>query len=298
MSVAEIVADLASTDHGPDSRGGWARLRRAPTFIVAAVLVTVMVVLAVIPAPVARLFGNGDPRACDLGRSGLGPTSGYPFGFDMQGCDLYANVVHGARASISVGLLVTLSSFAVALLLGTLAGFFGGAVDGVLSRLIDVFMGFPFLLGALVVLIAFPSGSIWSVSLTLTLFGWPTLTRLMRSSVLSVRELDYVTASRALGATNLRIMFRHVVPNAVGPVIVLAALTVGTVIVAESSLTYLGVGLHSPTISWGLQLSLAQNDFQSHPHLLLFPSAFLSITVLSFILLGDSLREALDPRAR
>lgn len=300
MSVADVVTDPATTGNAGSRapRGGWSRLRRSPTFLAAAMLVALMVLLAALPGPFAGLFGNGDPRACDLSRSGLAPRAGHPFGFDMQGCDLYANVIHGARASVSVGLLVTAASLAVAVLLGTVSGFYGGVVDAVLSRLVDVFMGFPFLLGALVVLIAFPSGSIWSVSLTLTLFGWPTLTRLMRSTVLSVRELDYVTAGRALGATDLRLMLRHVVPNAIGPVIVLAALTVGTVIVAESSLTYLGVGLHSPSISWGLQLSQAQNDFRSHPHLLLFPSAFLSVTVLSFLLLGDSLREILDPRAR
>jgi ABC-type dipeptide/oligopeptide/nickel transport system permease subunit len=299
MPAAEFHTHPDVSEPGlPSSRGAWARLRRSPSFLVAAALVLAMLLLAALPQVFAGLFGNGDPRACDLAVSGLGPQTGHPFGFDMQGCDLFANVIHGARTSISVGLLVTLASLAIALLVGTLAGFYGGAVDGVLSRLIDVFMGFPFLLGALVVLIAFPSGSIWSVSLTLTLFGWPILTRLMRSTVLSVRELDYVTAARAIGATNLRLMLRHVIPNAVGPVVVLAALTVGTVIVAESSLTYLGVGLHSPAISWGLQLSTAQNDFQTHPHLLLFPSAFLSATVLSFILLGDSLREAFDPRSR
>lgn len=302
MSAGEVLTPSSDPADGememsPDA-GGWGRLRRSPTFLLAASLVTVMMAVALLPDLFAGLFGNGDPRRCDLALSGMGATPGHPFGFDMQGCDLYANVIHGARASISVGVLVTVASSAVAIVLGTLAGFYGRWLDGILSRLIDVFMGFPFMLGALVVLIAFPSGSIWSVSLTLTLFGWPTLTRLMRSTVLSVRELDYVTAGRALGATDLRLMVRHVIPNAVSPLIVLAALTVGTVIVAESALTYLGVGLHAPAISWGLQLSLAQNDFQSHPHLLVYPSLFLSVTVLSFILLGDSLREALDPRSR
>ncbi|WP_026874998.1 ABC transporter permease [Jiangella gansuensis] len=276
----------------------WADLRRRPLFIVSALCVVLLILMAAFPQLFAGWFGNGDPRVCDLARSTDGPSAGHPFGFDKQGCDVYANVVHGARASISVGILVTSLTLVLALVLGSLAGFFGRVVDAVVSRFADVFFGFPFLLGALVVLTSFDARSIWVVALVLAMFRWPSMTRVMRSSVMSVRDMDYVRASVGLGATKLRLLRRHVLPNAITPIMVLVTLDIGTVIVVESTLTFLGVGLQSPAISWGLQLSNASTDFASAPHLLIFPSIFLSLTVLSFIVLGDMIRDALDPRQR
>jgi oligopeptide transport system permease protein len=273
----------------------WRQLRRNPIFWFAGTVVAAMVLMAIAPGAFAGWFGHGDPRVCDLSSSGGVPTAGHPFGFDKQGCDVYANVVYGARASISVGVLVTLGSLVLAVVLGSLAGFYGRLVDVVVSRLTDVFFGFPFILGALVVLTSFQTRNVWTVSLVLAMFGWPTLTRLMRSTVLATKDLEYVTAARALGASDARVVLRHILPNAIAPVIVIGTLSVGGVIVAEAALTFLGIGLQSPAISWGLQLSTAQNDFQAYPHLLIFPSVFLSVTVLAFILLGDVLRDALDP---
>lgn len=276
----------------------WRDLRRNPIFIVVSVLVLLMLLLAAFPGLFAGWFGHGDPRVCDLSLSAHAATSGHPFGFDKQGCDLYANVIYGARASISVGVLVTAISLLIALVLGSLSGFYGRIVDAVISRITDIFFGFPFILGALVVLTSFNTRNIWTVSLVLALFGWPTMTRLMRSTVLSVKQMDYVTAARGLGASDWRIIRKHILPNAIAPVIVIATISIGSIIVAEASLTFLGIGLQAPAISWGLQLSTAQNDFQQHPHLLLYPSLFLSVTVLSFIVLGDIVRDVLDPRLR
>lgn len=280
-------------------RSNW--LMRLPvtsriSLIASLIMIFSFFMIAIIPGPFAGLFGSGDPRFCDLSRAGMSSVSGHPFGFDMQGCDLFSNVIYGARASITVGVLVTFLSLVVAVILGALAGFYGGLVDTIISRTTDIFMGFPFLLGALVVLIVIPSGSIWTVSLTLALFSWPMLTRVMRASVITQRGLDYVLAARALGAGPVRMMLRHLIPNAIRPVIVLATLMVGTVIVAESSLTYLGLGLQSPAISWGAQLSNAQNDFGRFPHLLIFPGTFLVVAVLSFVMLGESIRRIVDPK--
>jgi oligopeptide transport system permease protein len=280
------------------ARDAWIDLRRNPVFLAAGSVVVLTLVMAAVPDLFAGWFGHGDPRACDLARSGDGSQSGHPFGFDKQGCDVYANVIHGARASISIGLLVTAISLLVAIVLGSLSGFYGRVIDATVSRLADVFFGFPFILGALVILTSVQTRSILTVSLVLALFIWPTLTRLMRSMVLSIKEMDYVTAARGLGATDWRLLRRHIVPNAVAPVMVISTINVGTVIVAEASLTFLGIGLDSPSISWGLQLSDAQADFEAAPHLLLFPSLFLSVTVLSFVLLGDVIRDAFDPRLR
>ncbi|TDD64656.1 ABC transporter permease [Jiangella aurantiaca] len=276
----------------------WRELRRRPLFIVASLLVILLVVVAIAPQLFSGWFGNGDPRVCDLSRSIEGPASGHPFGFDKQGCDVYANVVYGARASISVGVLVTALTLVLSLVLGSLAGFFGRAVDAVVSRFADVFFGFPFLLGALVVLTAFEARSIWVVALVLAVFRWPSMTRVMRSSVIQVRDMDYVRASVGLGGSKFWLLRRHVLPNAMTPIMVMVTLDIGTVIVVESTLTFLGVGLQAPAISWGLQLSNASTDFAAAPHLLIFPSLFLSLTVLSFIVLGDLIRDALDPRLR
>lgn len=280
------------------ARDAWHDLRRSPVFLLSGLVVVVVVVMAVAPGWFAGWFGHGDPQACDLNLSGRPPSSGHPFGFDTQGCDGYANVVYGARASISVGVLVTLCCLVLAVVLGSLSGFYGRVVDTVISRVTDVFLGFPFLLGALVLLTSLSTRDVWSVSLVLAVFAWPLVTRLMRANVLSVKQMDYVTAARGLGATDWRIIRRHILPNAIAPVVVISTLNIGGYIAAEATLTFLGIGLQFPAISWGLQLSKAQEQFQAFPHLLVFPSIFLSVTILSFILVGDVVRDAFDPRLR
>ena len=303
FALSNIVA--AAEEAGPNwdveaqaslSRTARARLLRRPTFVLASFIVLLMVLIAIVPQAFAGWFGHGDPRRCDLGSSALGPSSGHPFGFDKQGCDVYANVIYGTRDSISIGLLASGFSLLLAVVLGALSAYYLGIVDAVISRISDVFFGFPFILGALVLLTAFRSHNVWTVSLALALFSWPTLTRIMRASLLSVKGLDYVLAARSLGASDWRLIKRHLLPNAIAPVIVISALGIGGVIAAEATLTFLGVGLQQPAISWGLQLSNAQSDFQVHPHLLAFPAVFLSLAVFSFIVLGDALEDVLDPR--
>ena len=275
----------------------WSRLSRRPLFWLAFSIAAVLVLVAIAPGAFAGWFGHGDPLACNLADSARGPGNGHPFGFDIQGCDVYANVVYGARDSISIGLLVTALSLLVAVPLGCLAGYYGRLIDALLSRVADIFFGFPFLLGAVVILSTFRLRDVASVSVTLALFVWPVLARLMRASVLQVKQLDYVAAARSLGASDARIIRHHILPNAIAPVIVISTITVGSVIAAEAALTFLGVGLQYPAISWGLQLAQAQTNFQQHPHLLIFPGLFLSATVFSFILLGETLQNALDGRA-
>ncbi|AXI80497.1 ABC transporter permease [Peterkaempfera bronchialis] len=278
-------------------RGGdaWYELRRRPLFWCSAVILLLAGVMAADPSLFARL---GPHDQCDLLRSKHGPAGGHPFGWDVQGCDYWSQVVHGARPSLLVGTAVTVFALGVSVLLGTLAGYFGGAVDAVVSRLTDIFFGLPFVLGATVILVAFPGHGIWAITLVLVALGWTTMTRIMRSQVIAVRESDHVLAARALGAGHLRVMTRHVLPNAFAPVFVVAMLNVGNVIAGEATLDYLGVGLQYPTVSWGLQLNMAQDFYADHPHLLVFPALFLSVTVLSFLLLGDAVRDALDPRLR
>jgi ABC-type dipeptide/oligopeptide/nickel transport system permease subunit len=266
------------------------------SFWIPAGVLAILCVIALFPSLFAGLFGNGDPRVCDLGSSGKPPTDGHPFGFDLQGCDVYANVIFGTQASISIGVLTTVLAVLIAVVVGTLAGLYGGALDWVLSRVTDIFLGFPFILGAVVVLNTIGDRSVVSVSLVLAMLGWGTMARIVRGSVRSVRSADFVLAARTMGLGTWRVVTKYVLPNSLAPLFVVATITVGATIVAESTLTFLGIGLKAPSISWGLQLARAASQFQNSPHLLVFPAAFLAVTVLSIITLGDSLRAALDPR--
>ncbi|MCV2395325.1 ABC transporter permease [Actinotalea sp. M2MS4P-6] len=279
-------------------RGVWRTLRRRVLFWACAATLVVLVAVALVPSWFAGWFGQPDPRACDLAASAQPPSAEHVFGTDLQGCDVYANVIFGTRNSLAVGLLATALAFVVALVLGTLAGYHGGWADRLVSRLTDVFLGFPFLLGAVVVLTSIGTRSAVSVALVLALFSWPTMARLMRSSVRSVRVAEHVEAARAMGLRTGRILLHYVLPNAIGPVVAVATIMVGSVIVAESTLTFLGLGLRAPSISWGLQLASAQSHFQTAPHMLVFPSIFLTVTVLAMITLGDVLRDTLDPQSR
>lgn len=277
------------------TREAWRDLRRNPLFIVAAAVVTLMLIVAALP----QLFATEPGGAtCPLGESKMPPRSGHIFGSDLQGCDVYAKVVWGARPSITIGIVVTVVTLFIGILLGSVAGFYGGWVDTLLSRFTDVMFGFPFIVGAIVILTAFPQRNVWTVVLVLSILGWAQLVRIMRSSVFATKSMDYVQAARALGATNSRIIIRHILPNAVTPVLVLATIGVGAIIGSEATLTFLGVGLQAPANSWGLSISQAQNLFLQAPHMLLFPAIFLSMTVLAFIVLGDAVRDAFDPKLR
>ncbi len=217
----------------------WRQLRRNPLFLGPAVVIAVFAVMAVVPG----LFTRADPRACDLSHSLLRPSARHWFGYDLQGCDYYAKVIHGARVSMTIGIATVAGTALVAVVLGTLAGFYGGIVDTLIARVTDVWFALPTFLGAIVVLSVLGGNGLPQLTLVLVVFGWPTMTRLMRSAVLVVRDMEYVTAARALGAGDVRLMVRHVLPNAVTPVIVYGAIRVGIVIAAEATLSFLGLGL-------------------------------------------------------
>ena len=274
----------------------WRQLRRNPIFLVAAVLLLVLAVMAVFPG----LFTNADPRSCDLANSRGEPgTNGAWFGYDLQGCDYYANVIYGARVSMTIGVFVVGGALVIGVVLGALAGFYGGWFDSLMSRITDIFFGLPLILGAIILLNAFTGErGTFQVGLALIAFGWMTILRLLRSSVISVKSTDYVLAARALGANDWRIITTHILPNAIAPVLVYATIAIGGIIAAEATLSFLGIGLQLPAISWGLQIEGAREFVRTSPYLLLIPSAFLSATVLCFIMLGDALRDALDPKLR
>ncbi|CAM5460471.1 MULTISPECIES: ABC transporter permease [Streptomyces] len=272
----------------------WHDLRRNPVFLVSGLLIVFFVLIAVWPS----LLTGTDPLDCDITLSQEGSRSGHPFGFDTQGCDVFARTVYGARASVTVGVCATAGAALLGGVLGGLAGFFGGWWDALLSRIADMFFAIPMLLGGLVFLSVVPSGSVWPVVGFIVLLGWPQLARIARGSVLTVKQADFVQAARALGAGNTRLLLRHLAPNAVAPVIVVATIALGTYIALEATLSYLGVGLKPPTVSWGIDISEASKQIRNAPHMLLWPAGALSLTVLAFIMLGDAVRDALDPKLR
>ncbi len=300
--------EMPSQDKGPAkdkarSLGSDAiqELRRDPVFIIASVLILFLIVMALFPG----LFTDIDPRDGNLSLSRDPPRAAAWFGNDIQGRDVYARTIYGARASILVGILATLFVTLLGGAAGVLAGYFGRFVDSILSRIADIFFAIPLLLGAIIFLVSFPNdggtsaiAAILKVTIALAVLGWPQVARIMRSSAIQVKEADYVRAARALGAGHTRIIRSHILPNGLAPVIVVATISLGIYIVAEATLSFLGIGLPPQVISWGGAISDAQNYIRQSPHMLLFPSAFLSVTVLAFIMLGEAVRSALDPKLR
>jgi oligopeptide transport system permease protein len=276
----------------------WETLRSSWVFWGSLLLITVLVLVSIFPG----VFAHADPAACDAARARLKPSSGAWFGYDVQGCDVYARTIYGARASIVVGIIATLAVMLIGAGVGIYAGFFGGIVDSVLSRITDVFFGIPILLGSIIILISIPAPegqffSILKVAMALAILGWTSTARVARSSVIQVKQADFVAASRALGASRTWMIRKHILPNVIAPVIVIATISLGSFIGAEATLSFLGIGLQPPVVSWGIAISDAAPYVRSTPHMLFFPAAFLSLTVLAFISLGDVVREALDPKA-
>jgi oligopeptide transport system permease protein len=277
----------------------WEKLRSSWVFWGSLVLIALFVVMAIAPG----LFTHTDPNFCEAVRARGGPSSKAWFGYDVQGCDVYARTIYGARASIMVGVISTLMALVLGAGIGVYAGFYGGIVDTILSRITDVFIGIPVLLGSIIVLTSLPAPpnslllNTLKVSLAIAILGWTATARIARSAVIQVKQADFVAASRALGASRSWMIRKHILPNASAPIIVITTLSLGGYIGAEASLSFLGIGLQPPVISWGIAIDDASAYLRTTPHMLLFPAAFLSLTVLAFIALGDVVREALDPKA-
>ncbi|HEX3199510.1 MAG TPA: ABC transporter permease [Propionibacteriaceae bacterium] len=304
-SGPEQILSEQALETGARSLGAnaWRDVRRRPMFWISLALIVLFLVMAIFP----QLFTGKDPTYADLSKARQKPSSDAWFGYDSQGYDVYARTVYGARASVSVGILATAFSLIFGSLVGVIAGYRGGWLDSVIGRIAEIFLAIPLLLGGILFLYTFPNEvdtpfaiAVGKVALVIALLAWPTITRIMRSSVLQVKPNDYVQAARALGASPIRVIRSHIVPNSLASVIVVSTINLGVFIAIEASLSFLGVGLQPPVISWGNMISDASGIglIRLAPHMLLFPSLFLSLTVLSFIMLGDVVRDALDPRLR
>ena len=257
----------------------------------------VVIVVMVVAAVAAPLIARHDPTDVDLINQLQGPSASHWMGTDVQGRDVWARLVYGARISLSVGLVSQGIALGLGLLLGLVAGYYGKWVDEAVMRLADVTLAFPTLL-LLIALVAALQPSLTVVFLTIGLVGWAGMARLVRGQVLVVRELEYVQAMRALGARNGRIIARHVLPAVIAPVLIAATLGVAAAIMAEAALSFLGLGVQPPTPSWGAMIADGRDlsQLRGAPWTSLFPGLAIGMTVLGFNLLGDALRDALDPR--
>jgi peptide/nickel transport system permease protein len=258
---------------------------------------TFIVAIAVLAAVVGPLVAPFDPADQELAMRLAGPTGTHWFGLDELGRDIFARVLAGARISLLVGLVVVGVSSTIGIALGSIAGYFGGRIDEAISRVIDILLAFPGLLLA-IALVAVLGPSFTNVILALSVIGWVGYARLVRGQVLRARELDFVEAAKALGASTARILTKHVIPTTLPAVSVQATLGMGGAILSEAALSFLGLGVQPPTPSWGTMLNYGRGHLLDAPHLTIFPGLAIATLVLGFNFLGDGLRDALDPAAQ
>jgi peptide/nickel transport system permease protein len=278
----------------------WRRLRKNK-LAMAGLIWIVFVILVAVSAGlwVPRYFG--DPITIDTvtahDRALASPSRAHPFGTDNLGRDILSRTIYGARASLLVGVVAVLITLVIGLVLGAIAGYYGGWWDSLIMRLADVFLSFPYILFAITLMAIFGRG-LYPIFLAVGIIAWPSIARVFRSSILSVKENEYVDAARAMGASTPRIVFKHIMPNAIAPIIVYATMSIGGAILAEAALSFLGMGVQSPNPSWGNLLSEDRGFMFTAPWLMLFPGFACVTTVLGFVLLGDGLRDALDVKLK
>jgi peptide/nickel transport system permease protein len=305
VDTAETT-QLAERALRPRLQRVWLRsLLRSPVGLIG-LLTTVLMVFIAVAAPVLAPYPPTEMHLQDRFRPpawSAGGDSRYLLGTDQLGRDLLSRMMYGARISLLLGVLGVVVSIVVGVALGLVSGYMGGRVDALISRMLDTFMAIPFIILAMAVLAVIgPRGSnlagIISLIAVLGLTGWVTFTRVVRGEVLTIKFREYVEAARCIGQTNTKILLRHVLPNVTASIIVMATLQVGTVIIAESSLSFLGLGVQHPTVTWGSMLSEGRNHLATSWWLATFPGVAITVTVLGVILLGDWLRDVLDPRLK
>lgn len=284
-------ADQSLLEAGPGrslAQDAWRRFRRNKLALFGLVLVVFLVIVALVGPFVVQ-----DPTKFSKTVFKEPPTNQHLFGVDHRGADVLANVVHGIRLSLFIGIMATVLETVIGILIGAVAGWLGGFFDTVSMRLVDVMLGIPYIILAYAFITVLGRG-VLAVILTLALTAWLQTARTVRAGFLQAKELEYVEAARALGVGQWRIMWRHILPNVFQPVIVLVAVGVGSAILAEAALSFLGVGIQPPEPSLGRMIADSQSHFATAPYLLIFPGLAIIITVLGFLLVGDGLRDALD----
>jgi len=269
------------------------RLSRNPLAMAGAAVILFFFVFALFPS----LVSSHDPNRIDILKILTPPSEAHPLGTDDLGRDVLARMAHGARISLSVGFVAESIAIGIGLVIGLLAGYYGGKVDSVLMRFVDIMLCFPTFFLILAV-IAFIGPSIWNIMFIIGVTGWMGVARLVRAETLSLKERDFVAAARAQGAGTGRIMFRHILPNTLAPILVAATLGVAGAILVESGLSFLGIGVQPPTPSWGNILTAGKDNIEFAWWLSLFPGLAIFLTVLGYNLLGEGIRDAVDPRLK
>lgn len=276
----------------------WRRLRKNRLAIVGLGIIGILVLTAVFAPLIATYEPDGQNiQLASYCKGPCGPSLKHWFGTDQLGQDIFSRVVYGARVSVIIGVVAVGIALTIGLTLGSLAGYFGGSIDGLVMRIADVFFAFPYVLAAIVLIIAIGQG-VHSIFIAIGVFAWATVARLLRSSILSAKETEYVEAARALGASHVRIITRHILPNSLAPVIVYSTITIGTAILTEAALSFLGIGVRPPTPAWGYMVNEGKQFLTTRPYMIVFPGLAIVFTVLGFIFLGDGLRDSMDPRLR
>ena len=306
ISGAEIAADAPVEAEISAGKGrtlrqdAWRRLRKNKLAVAGLIWIIIVIIIALsADLWVPRYFG--DPTAIDstkVAQQSLQPPSlSHPFGTDRLGRDILSRVIYGARVSLLVGIVAVIIMMVIGLIAGAIAAYYGGIWDSIIMRTADIFFAFPYVLFA-VALIAVLGKGLYNVFIAIGVIGWPTIARVFRSSILSVKENEYVDAARSMGASTRRILFRHIMPNSLAPIIVYATMSVGGAILTEAALSFLGMGVQLPRPSWGGMLSEARTSLFTTPWLMLYPGIAILTTVLGFVLLGDGLRDALDVKMK
>jgi peptide/nickel transport system permease protein len=296
MSILEPSSALGVGD-APVSASlwsdAWKRFKRNKLAVIGLVFILALIVVAVL-ADVVAPYSITDR---DSGQFRSGPSGDHWFGTDIVGRDVFSRVVFGSRVSLRIGIISTVISMTIGVVLGAFAGFTGGWIEGAIMRFIDVFLAIPYIILSIAVATIF-GRSENSVIIVLGFTGWLGVARIVRASFLQLKKLEFVEAAHALGFGKTRIMFRHILPNALQPIIVYGTIAVGGFILAEAALSFLGVGPQDPTPAWGLMVSQGKGDLANAPHLVFFPGIAITLTVLAFVLVGDGLRDALDPKLK
>jgi peptide/nickel transport system permease protein len=295
-STQDVLPQLATVPTPLRRKAGvWERFRRHRIALIGAVILILLTVVSIC----APLIANHDPYSVNISAYREGPQAGYFLGTDSSGRDVLSRLLYAGRVSLSVGLVAVAIYTLIGIVLGALAGFFGGWVDSLIMRFADIVLSFPSLI-VIITIVSILGPSIYNLMLVIGLLGWPPIARIVRALFLSLREQEFILAAHTVGASNSRIMYRHILPNALAPVIVAATFGMANAILLEASLSFLGLGVQPPTPSWGNMLTDAQSIsvLQSMPWLWLPPGIMIALAVLSINFIGDGLRDALDPHAR
>ncbi len=292
-SKKQIVPVAEELPRRSERSRAWRRFKANRMAVIAGAFIILLCLMAIF----ADTIVPHDPLEIHSGKRGVGPSSEHLMGFDHVGRDLFSRVIYGSRVALIVGLGVSSIAVIIGVMVGVTAGYFSGWPDSLLSRLTDTLMAFP-IIALLILLASIVGPSLITTVVVIGVTGWAIYARVVRAQVLSLKKQEFVVAALAIGASDWRIIFRHILPNVLAPVIVLVTLGVGTIIILEAALSFLGLGIQPPTPSWGGTLSHGRAFILLFPHIAMAPGIMIVLTVLAFNLLGDGLRDALDPRQK